>query len=91
MIMSPRPARPLEGGDIDAARIAVAQIVGRDPRALDEAGIARAAIRASQRMRRTASLRQCFGARCSSLPGILGYKAINTLDSMIGHRSERHL
>jgi adenosylcobinamide-phosphate synthase len=84
-------ARPLEMGDIDAARIAVAQIVGRDPATLDEAGIARAAIESLAENASDGIVAPVFWGALFGLPGILGYKAINTLDSMIGHRSERHL
>ncbi len=84
-------ARPLEAGDIDAARLAVAQIVGRDPATLDEAGIARAAIESLAENASDGIVAPVFWGALFGLPGILGYKAINTLDSMIGHRSERHL
>ena len=84
-------ARPLQAGDIDAARLAVAQIVGRDPSTLDEAGIARAAIESLAENASDGIVAPVFWGALFGLPGILGYKAINTLDSMIGHRSERHL
>ena len=84
-------ARPLEAGDIDAARLAVAQIVGRDPATLDEAAVARAAIESLAENASDGVVAPVFWGALFGLPGILGYKAINTLDSMIGHRSERHL
>ncbi|CAN7223858.1 adenosylcobinamide-phosphate synthase CbiB [Bradyrhizobium sp. LjRoot220] len=84
-------AQPLQSGDIDAARLAVAQIVGRDPATLDEAGIARAAIESLAENASDGIVAPVFWGALFGLPGILGYKAINTLDSMIGHRSERHL
>ena len=84
-------ARPLEAGDIDAARLAVAQIVGRDPATLDEAGIARATIESLAENASDGIVAPVFWGALLGLPGILGYKAINTLDSMIAHRSERHL
>lgn len=84
-------ARPLLSGDIDAARVAVAQIVGRDPATLDEAGISRAAIESLAENTSDGVVAPVFWGALFGLPGILGYKAINTLDSMIGHRSERHL
>lgn len=84
-------AAPLQAGDIDAARVAVAQIVGRDPATLDEAGIARAAIETLAENASDGIVAPVFWGALLGLPGILGYKAINTLDSMIGHRSERHL
>lgn len=83
-------AKPLQAGDIAAAREAVSRIVGRDPAALDEAGIARAAIESLAENASDGIVAPLFWGALFGLPGILGYKAINTLDSMIGHRSERH-
>jgi len=83
-------ARPLQAGDIAASREAVSRIVGRDPAALDEAGIARAAIESLAENASDGIVAPVFWGALFGLPGILGYKAINTLDSMIGHRSERH-
>ncbi|WP_426425005.1 adenosylcobinamide-phosphate synthase CbiB [Bradyrhizobium genosp. A] len=83
-------ANPLLAGDIAAAREAVSRIVGRDPAALDEAGIARAAIESLAENASDGIVAPVFWGALFGLPGILGYKAINTLDSMIGHRSERH-
>ncbi|MET4385559.1 adenosylcobinamide-phosphate synthase [Bradyrhizobium sp. F1.4.3] len=83
-------ARPLLAGDIAAAREAVSRIVGRDPAALDDAGIARAAIESLAENASDGIVAPVFWGALFGLPGILGYKAINTLDSMIGHRTERH-
>nr|AWM00463.1 cobalamin biosynthesis protein CobD [Bradyrhizobium amphicarpaeae] len=83
-------ANPLLAGDIANAREAVSRIVGRDPAALDEAGIARAAIESLAENASDGIIAPVFWGALFGLPGILGYKAINTLDSMIGHRSERH-
>lgn len=83
-------AEPLQAGDIAAARDAVSRIVGRDPAALDEAGIARAAIESLAENASDGIVAPVFWGALFGLPGILGYKAINTLDSMIGHRSERY-
>ncbi|MEH2493088.1 adenosylcobinamide-phosphate synthase CbiB [Bradyrhizobium sp. AZCC 2230] len=83
-------ANALLGGDIAAAREAVSRIVGRDPAALDEAGIARAAIESLAENASDGIVAPVFWGALFGLPGIFGYKAINTLDSMIGHRSERH-
>ena len=82
-------ATPLLAGDIAGAREAVSRIVGRDPTALDEAGIARAAIESLAENASDGIVAPVFWGALFGLPGILGYKAINTLDSMIGHRSER--
>ena len=83
-------ASPLRAGDIAAAREAVSRIVGRDPSALDEAGIARAAIESLAENASDGIVAPVFWGALFGLPGILGYKAINTLDSMIGHHNERH-
>ena len=83
-------ASPLQAGDIAGAREAVSRIVGRDPATLDEAGIARAAIESLAENASDGIVAPVFWGALFGLPGILGYKAINTLDSMIGHRSERH-
>ena len=83
-------ATPLRVGDIVAARKAVSRIVGRDPAVLDEAGIARAAIESLAENASDGIVAPVFWGALFGLPGILGYKAINTLDSMIGHRSVRH-
>jgi adenosylcobinamide-phosphate synthase len=83
-------ARPLGSGDVEAAREAVSMIVGRDPAKLDEAGIARAAIESLAENASDGIVAPVFWGVLFGLPGIAGYKAINTLDSMIGHRSRRH-
>lgn len=83
-------ATPLLAGDIGGAREAVSRIVGRDPAALDESGIARAAIESLAENASDGIVAPVFWGALFGLPGILGYKAINTLDSMIGHRNERH-
>jgi adenosylcobinamide-phosphate synthase len=81
---------PLRAGNIDRAREAVSMIVGRDPQELDEAGIARAAVESLAENASDGIVAPVFWGALFGLPGILGYKAINTLDSMIGHRTERH-
>jgi len=83
-------ATPLLAADVAGAREAVSRIVGRDPAALDEAGIARAAIESLAENTSDGIVAPLFWGALFGLPGIVGYKAINTLDSMIGHRSERH-
>ena len=83
-------ARPLQRGDVDGARRAVSMIVGRDPTRLDEAGIARAAIESLAENTSDGVVAPIFWGALFGLPGIVGYKAINTLDSMIGHRDSRH-
>ena len=83
-------ARPLKAGDIEAARSNVSHIVGRDPASLDEAGVARASIESLAENTSDGIVAPVFWGAIFGLPGIVGYKAINTLDSMIGHRTPRH-
>lgn len=72
-------------------RDAVARIVGRDPEQLDEHGVARSAIESLAENFSDGVVAPAFYAFVLGLPGILAYKAINTADSMIGHKSERYL
>jgi adenosylcobinamide-phosphate synthase len=81
---------PLRVGDLGAARSKVAMIVGRDPNQLDEAGIARAAIESLAENASDGVVAPVFWGVLFGLPGIIAYKAVNTLDSMIGHRTARH-
>lgn len=84
-------AVPLAAGDLAEARAKVAMIVGRDPTLLDDAGVARAAIESLAENTSDGVVAPLFWGALFGLPGLVGYKAINTLDSMIGHRSARHL
>ncbi|MCC1493284.1 adenosylcobinamide-phosphate synthase CbiB [Cognatishimia sp. F0-27] len=83
-------AKPLMAGDLPAARHAVSMIVGRDPARLDDAGVARAAIESLAENTSDGIIAPLFWGVVAGLPGLAGYKAINTLDSMIGHRSDRY-
>ncbi len=78
-------ARGLAGG-----REAVAKIVGRNPQALDEAGVARAAIESLAENFSDAVVAPCLYGVLFGLPGMAAYKAVNTADSMIGHLTPRH-
>lgn len=71
-------------------RQAVAMIVGRDTDQMDEAAVARAAIESAGENFSDGVIAPAFWFAVLGLPGILFYKAINTADSMIGHRTERH-
>lgn len=82
-------ARPLAAGDVAGARQAVAMIVGRDL-ADDPAPIARAALESLAENASDGVVAPILWAAIAGLPGIAAYKAINTLDSMIGHMSPRH-
>ncbi len=83
-------AQPLAAGDLEAARGAVAMIVGRDPSRLDGAGIARAALESLAENASDGIVAPLFWGVAAGLPGIAAYKAINTMDSMIGHRTPRY-
>jgi adenosylcobinamide-phosphate synthase len=83
-------ATPLDSGDVASARAALAQIVGRDVAGLDENGMARAAIESLAENFSDGVIAPAFWGALLGLPGIALYKAINTLDSMIGHRTTRH-
>ena len=82
---------PLECGDLDGARSAVAMIVGRDPALLDASGVTRAALESLAENTSDGIVAPVFWGVVAGLPGIAIYKAINTLDSMIGHKSDRYL
>jgi adenosylcobinamide-phosphate synthase len=83
-------ATALEQGGVIAGRAAVAKIVGRDTGALDAAGVARAAIESLAENFSDAVVAPVFWMAIAGLPGAALYKAINTADSMIGHRTPRH-
>ena len=82
-------AKPLTAGDLAAARFAVSMIVGRDTTRLDPAGVARAALESLAENTSDGIVAPLFWGAVLGLPGIAAYKAVNTLDSMIGHRSPR--
>jgi adenosylcobinamide-phosphate synthase len=71
-------------------RLAVAHIVGRDPDQLDQAAVARAAIESTAENFADGVVAPLFWGVLLGLPGMLAYKAVNTADSMIGHRTPRY-
>ncbi|MGC1777880.1 MAG: adenosylcobinamide-phosphate synthase CbiB [Xanthobacteraceae bacterium] len=83
-------ATALESDGLEPARAAVAHIVGRDTAALDEAGVARAAIESLAENFSDGVVAPVLWLAIAGLPGAAVYKAINTADSMVGHRSKRH-
>ena len=83
-------ARPLVAGNLPGARLAVSMIVGRDPAQLDSPAIARAATESLAENTSDGIVAPVFWGVVAGLPGIAAYKAINTLDSMIGHRKARY-
>jgi adenosylcobinamide-phosphate synthase len=78
------------GEGLDQARAAVAQVVGRDPESLDAPGVARAAVESLAENFSDGVVAPVFWFLVAGLPGLAAYKAVNTLDSMIGHRDARH-
>jgi adenosylcobinamide-phosphate synthase len=84
-------ADALEQKGIEAGRHAVSMIVGRDTQNLDEAGVSRAAIESLAENFSDGVVAPLFWLLIAGLPGAIGYKAINTADSMIGHKSDRYL
>ena len=83
-------AEALESGGLEAGRRAVSRIVGRDPETLDCAGVSRAAIESLGENASDGVAAPVFWFLLLGLPGLAAYKAINTADSMIGHRTPRH-
>lgn len=84
-------AEGLEREGLEGGRKAVSMIVGRNPQTLDEAGVSRAAIESLAENFSDGIVAPAFWLGVGGLPGIAAYKAINTADSMIGHRTPRHL
>jgi adenosylcobinamide-phosphate synthase len=79
------------GEGLAQGRVAVAHIVGRDPEQLDAAAVARAAIESTAENFADGVVAPVLWGALLGLPGMLAYKAINTADSMIGHRSPQYL
>ena len=77
-------------GSLNEARSAVSMIVGRDPDALDEPAVCRAAIESCAENFSDGVVAPLFWLALLGLPGLIAYKTINTADSMIGHRNVRY-
>ena len=84
-------SRLLESGDIEGARRLLPSLCGRDPVWLDAAGLTRAAVESVAENTSDAQVAPLLWATVGGVPAVLAYRAINTLDSMIGHRSPRYL
>jgi adenosylcobinamide-phosphate synthase len=82
-------AKPLAAGDLDSARITVGHIVGRDVARLSESDIATAAIESLAESFCDGIVAPLFWFVIAGLPGLFVYKAVNTADSLIGHREPR--
>ncbi|WP_327114239.1 cobalamin biosynthesis protein [Nocardia sp. NBC_01730] len=81
----------LAGGDLDGARALLPALCGRDPDVLDANGLARAALESIAENTSDAAVAPVVWGAVAGVPGLLGYRAINTLDAMVGYRNERYL
>ncbi|MEV2270459.1 cobalamin biosynthesis protein [Nonomuraea africana] len=85
-----RMAESLEAKDIEAARRRLPHLCGRDPRALEAPELARATVESLAENTSDAVVAPLFWGAVAGVPGLLAYRAINTLDAMVGHRSPRY-
>jgi adenosylcobinamide-phosphate synthase len=85
-----RMRRHLAAGDLAAARAALPALAGRDPHALDAAGLARATVESVAENTSDAVVAPLLWGAVAGMPGLLAYRAVNTLDAMVGHRSPRY-
>lgn len=85
-----RMAELLEAGDVEGARALLPSLCGRDPAALDADGLARAALESVAENTSDAHVAPLVWAAAGGVPGVLVYRAVNTLDAMIGNRSPRY-
>ncbi len=82
--------RLLAAGDVDAARGRLSHLCGRDPTTLDVLGLARATVESVAENTSDAVVGPLVWGAVGGVPGLLAYRAVNTLDAMVGHRSERY-
>lgn len=80
----------LGDGDLPSARQRLGHLCGRDPSTLDEPELARAAVESVAENTSDAVVAPLLWGAVAGLPGLLGYRAANTLDAMVGHRSSRY-
>jgi adenosylcobinamide-phosphate synthase len=89
-----KEARTMAGhlgdGDLDAARDRLSHLCGRNPDALDEPELARATVESVAENTSDAVVAPLFWGALAGLPGLLAYRAANTLDAMVGHRNARY-
>jgi adenosylcobinamide-phosphate synthase len=84
-------SRLLERGDVGAARRLLPSLCGRDAATLDGLGLTRAALESVAENTSDAQVAPLLWATAGGAPAVLAYRAVNTLDSMIGHRSPRYI
>ncbi|KUN78688.1 cobalamin biosynthesis protein [Streptomyces bungoensis] len=82
--------RALQAGDVEAARARLPHLCGRDPQSLDADGIARAVVESVAENTSDAVVGALVWGALGGVPGLLGFRAVNTLDAMVGHRSPRY-
>lgn len=82
--------RALEAGDLDAARARLPHLCGRDPGGLGAKELTRATVESIAENTSDAAVAPLFWGAVLGAPGLLGYRAVNTLDAMVGHRSRRY-
>lgn len=82
--------RSLESGDLAAARARIPHLCARDPELLDADGMARAGVESLAENTSDAVVAPLLWGAVAGVPGLLGYRAVNTLDAMVGYRSERY-
>lgn len=80
----------LQAGDVDAARRLLPNLCGRDPAQLDEEEIARAVVESVAENTADAVSGALVWGAVAGVPGLVGYRAVNTLDAMVGHRGARY-
>jgi len=85
-----RLAAALEAGDLDEARKLAPALVGRDPSRLDAAELSRAAVESVAENTNDAVVAPLFWAAAGGAPAAAAYRAVNTLDAMIGHKHDRY-
>ena len=83
-------ARVLSAGDLPAARAVLPSLAGRDPSGLHEPELARATVESVAENTADAAVAPLFWGAVAGIPGLLAYRAVNTLDAMVGHRSPRY-
>lgn len=83
--------RQLRAGEFERARLQLRHLVGRDTSALDEQEAARATIESVAENTSDAVVAPLLWGAIAGVPGLLAYRAVNTLDAMVGHRSPRYL
>ncbi len=81
---------PLLAGDLNGARAALPALVGRDPSRLDASGIAAAVVESLAENSVDAVVAPAFWGLLAGAPGVVIHRAVNTMDAMVGHRTERH-